>query len=473
MHHFAMAMGALDQLEVSNRNSWRFLAGVHGCDADSWVSAGVVSSADEIPNEIKRTDGPYGRQCQHGSWHFLSWHRGYLFAFEAIVAAKVRELTGEDWALPYWNYLDEENPNARKVPDALLAPLQPDGTPNPLIRYRNTSVNELPSPPTGGINLEAMTEDDFLVGGDGTIGFGGYIVDGFAHFDRWPGDLEFNPHNTVHRQIGGAMADPNFAALDPIFWMHHCNIDRLWEAWMQTPGKTMVSDPRWLEGPFDRTFLMPKVGGDDPGESFVARDTLAGGKFHPSYDNLTRGTGVTPGVVDVARVNMGPASRQKVDPIGDNGAELTLADASVGTQVSLNPAATRDAVRTMGAAQPGEDVSRVYVALEGVRGKDPSPAIGVYLGLGEDEKPEDHPEAFAGELVFFGLNVASDPEGVEAGNGLSGRLDVTDLVQRLQAGGGLDSDRVSVKLLREAGDNDPQPIQIRAVVFYRRSGVVG
>ena len=48
------------------------------------------------------------------------------------------------------------------------------------------------------------------------------------------GELENLPHNRVHVRIGGQngfMSDPATAALDPIFWLHHCNIDRLWEVW--------------------------------------------------------------------------------------------------------------------------------------------------------------------------------------------------------------------------------------------------
>src|SRR4051794_6699718 len=35
-------------------------------------------------------------------------------------------------------------------------------------------------------------------------------------------------HNTYHNLIGygGHMNDPRFAAFDPVFWLHHCNIDR-------------------------------------------------------------------------------------------------------------------------------------------------------------------------------------------------------------------------------------------------------
>jgi hypothetical protein len=57
--------------------------------------------------------------------------------------------------------------------------------------------------------------------------------------------LEWVLHNGVHTWvggdddlvadgfIGGPMAFPPVAVNDPTFWLHHCNIDRLWSAWQQ------------------------------------------------------------------------------------------------------------------------------------------------------------------------------------------------------------------------------------------------
>jgi hypothetical protein len=43
-------------------------------------------------------------------------------------------------------------------------------------------------------------------------------------------NLEFLIHNPAHMWVGGSMmtsCSPN----DPVFWLHHCNIDRLWAEW--------------------------------------------------------------------------------------------------------------------------------------------------------------------------------------------------------------------------------------------------
>lgn len=53
-------------------------------------------------------------------------------------------------------------------------------------------------------------------------------------------------HNRVHVWIGGDMG-PGTSPNDPAFFLNHCNVDRIWEAWMATHGQ--VYRPRANEGP--------------------------------------------------------------------------------------------------------------------------------------------------------------------------------------------------------------------------------
>ena len=45
------------------------------------------------------------------------------------------------------------------------------------------------------------------------------------------GQLDVQPHGSTHVEVGGVMARFETAALDPVFWIHHCNVDRLWETY--------------------------------------------------------------------------------------------------------------------------------------------------------------------------------------------------------------------------------------------------
>ncbi|BAN53785.1 MULTISPECIES: tyrosinase family protein [Pseudomonas] len=470
--HYALAVRELDKLPITDHNSWKFLGAIHGFDQELWIQRELINHDDPVPQAL--LDNTYSNQCQHGSWYFVSWHRGYLFSFEAIVAAKVKELTGEDWALPYWNYFNPDDPQALNLPAAFLLDTLPDGSPNPLKKYpRRPGLTKLEPGPADAFSLDAMKETDFTV--DGGIGFGGGVSGDFVQFGGWTGDLERNPHNTVHRLIGGNygfMADPLLAGLDPIFWLHHCNIDRLWEAWMSTAGKHMVRDPQWLNGPLDRVFIVPQTGSAASGITFTSRDTLPEGSLHRPYDNLSIGTGVTPGVLGVARVSMGSPDQQSVVPIGANASVVTVGAAPVVTHVDLDPASTRAGVAALGASVAGEQVTRLYLRLESVRGKAPSPLLDVYVNLPAGAPPENHPELHAGSLTLFGLNVASKTDSGHGGNGLGYTLDITDLAQRLMASGTFDPAHLQVTLVPGEQISANTPVTVERISVVKRTGIV-
>ncbi len=48
--------------------------------------------------------------------------------------------------------------------------------------------------------------------------------------------LEINPHNRGHNWVGGIMSNPMDSPMDPLFYMHHANIDRIWSEWQEIPG---------------------------------------------------------------------------------------------------------------------------------------------------------------------------------------------------------------------------------------------
>ena len=43
-------------------------------------------------------------------------------------------------------------------------------------------------------------------------------------------------HDEVHVWVGGDMRDISVAAFDPVFWVHHCMIDRIWYLWQVKYG---------------------------------------------------------------------------------------------------------------------------------------------------------------------------------------------------------------------------------------------
>jgi tyrosinase len=74
---------------------------------------------------------------------------------------------------------------------------------------------------------------------------------GGMDIDQSFGALDMNPHNTMHIWIGG-LPDANHqgdmlsnltAGFDPIFWSHHGNLDRLWAEWQTMHPGVDPPDP--------------------------------------------------------------------------------------------------------------------------------------------------------------------------------------------------------------------------------------
>ena len=63
------------------------------------------------------------------------------------------------------------------------------------------------------------------------------LVNQLGSFPTFQTTLEGAVHGAVHNAIGGDMAT-NRSPADPIFWLHHANIDRIWAQWQTAhPGQ--------------------------------------------------------------------------------------------------------------------------------------------------------------------------------------------------------------------------------------------
>ena len=170
--------------------------------------------------------GPAG-PCDHGSM-FWAWHRMYLYWFERIIRHKSGMY---DWALPYWDYDWETT----------ASPVAQRQIPSP---FRVTT-----SP------LYDPTRDPALNNGTGTLSVGATATaPGFiptTYFSA-QGSFQGSPHNAVHTSVCGNMCGFSTAGLDPLFWLHHCEIDRLWNLWLAKGGgrSSPLGDATWKNTKF-------------------------------------------------------------------------------------------------------------------------------------------------------------------------------------------------------------------------------
>ena len=269
---------AMRRLPDTNPKSWVYQANIHGVK----LSAGAQ-------------EHPLWNTCQHGNHYFLPWHRGYLYHFEEILRELSGDpnLALPYWNYDSLNEGDLEIPKIFRE-GSMCQTWADDEDCNPLYvddTNRDAGMNRLTDPDSIkvgvpgrlGINADnTLEQDDYCVASVGSrvsgckrkiseIGavinsinsIGGQYSPNLSGSPIGPdtffgkGRLEFNPHDMIHAAVGGKelfieergfdgfsrkdkdstcdnvlwMSDPQCSARDPLFWIHHANIDRLWAEW--------------------------------------------------------------------------------------------------------------------------------------------------------------------------------------------------------------------------------------------------
>jgi tyrosinase len=164
---------------------------------------------------------PLPAYCTHNSPLFLPWHRAYLYFFEKALQDRVPGVT-----LPWWDWTKNHTEGLPpiyatvKIGDKANAlydsPIQKAGRRDP-----KEARTWRKSPGAGGF----LPSPQQLAG-----------VLGNSDFLTFQNQLE-SLHGAVHMWVAGTMSNISVAAYDPIFWAHHCMIDRLWYLWqLAHPG---------------------------------------------------------------------------------------------------------------------------------------------------------------------------------------------------------------------------------------------
>jgi hypothetical protein len=381
---YERAVGAMQHRPVSDVTSWAYQAAIHGT--------------------TRRSRRRSWNSCEHGGWYFFPWHRAYLAGFERIVRAEIVAQGGPaDWALPYWDY---ERPQRSAIPPAFRSPTRPDGKPNALFTTERLSQVNAGRPllsligavfgPSATLSSAAgLAEATFSTGI--ANGFGGGSTPSSFQADK-PSDIEAFLHGNVHVLVGlggGFMSAFQTAAQDPVFWLHHANIDRLWATWASKPGHANPTG-RWLTQRW--TFFSPTGTREQRTPADVV-DTV--GALDYRYDTLpapTRAVAEPDAASRVADVG----EERELHPVGWTD-HVTLTGHEVTTPVPIDRASVaRLALPGLDAGGRGQ---RCYLELSEIDA-DVAPGIlyGVYLHGAGAEASE---EALVGVVSFFGAEHTS------------------------------------------------------------------
>jgi tyrosinase len=182
-----------DQASLTEVEQQRFL-----CAFNVLVNNGTLGPLVDIHGD--------GAHQPHTTQRFLPWHRIYLLKFEQALRAIHPDVT-----LPYWDWT--------KASEQDIPPWLAGVTPTVVTPTQTITVTRFPQT-SADLALIASNTPNALAQTD------------FTNFTS----MLQGVHNGVHVWVGGSMGSVPTAPADPIFWMHHCNIDRLWWVWQTTAG---------------------------------------------------------------------------------------------------------------------------------------------------------------------------------------------------------------------------------------------
>jgi tyrosinase len=359
--------------------------------------------------------------------YFCSWHRWYVYYFEEIIRGVLQDPT---FTLPYWDYLSGAVKDLSIPPEFLVQS-------SSLFRSkRNSWVNNgerIDKQNPGGLNLKCFDEPGYIDTPDGNIGFCPAI--------------DNNPHGQVHVMVGNPMnmGQVPFAAGDPIFWLHHCNIDRLWESWNRLPGRV---NPTWPNRPF------PFADASGKGVTALLKDANRVALLKYQYDKYYVPKNVAPApqagpLVAAAHAKVTKASATE---------EVALGAERVTVQLTPPPSVLGAAPATPQLAS--SPARRVYLTLGGISAaEDDDSTYNVFLDLpdGTNAPGTDDPH-YVGTLNFF--HAAGHDQ--HSGGGHRTSFNATDTVKGLQAKSLL-KPTPTVTLLRQGGDSKATKPVIRQI----------
>ncbi|EMC97480.1 hypothetical protein BAUCODRAFT_68232 [Baudoinia panamericana UAMH 10762] len=286
---FILAMQAFQARSQSDAGSYYQIAGIHGVPRQNYNGVGQCSTCGDA-------DG----YCTHDSVLFPGWHRAYLALFEQQLLSVANQIAASYPAsqqatmvaaaaklrLPYWDWAAEPRANyptlASSISNKYVTVNGPKGSTtinNPLFRHDFQDTSGMVYSPFNGwpVTLRspnsnaasASSQENQVISAFDSIRPS--MQDQVYQLFSTCSDFEFfsnddagssstscsnsleGIHNTIHVTAGGSGSSTVFgghmtylavAAFDPIFWLHHCNVDRLFAMWQALhPNSYGASQP--------------------------------------------------------------------------------------------------------------------------------------------------------------------------------------------------------------------------------------
>jgi tyrosinase len=192
------------------------VAGLTPAERQAFVNAVLALKAGgkyDVFNTIHASTMMPGGVMVHGYPLFFPWHRQMILDYEHELQA-----IDSSVSLPYWDWS--------------VANLNPSGTESLIWRadFMGGPGNAAGAitGPFAGWGFTRRQFDPFQFPGTG-----GQLATAMNQPKYGPFNNEVEgPHGAAHEWVGGDMADVMTSPHDPVFFLLHCNVDRLWAEWI-------------------------------------------------------------------------------------------------------------------------------------------------------------------------------------------------------------------------------------------------
>lgn len=241
---FGRFVMALKNLEESDE--WYRICGIHG-NTFKPNDPGVLCPTDpKVVTFVGENGEP--QYCKHKVYEFIAWHVPYVYQFELLLNKYNTSKNKEYITLPYmdltnfsndFTFLNDpkiiisyddrriiiDNPfaSAFYYKDGVKTPISRNGFLTPTTWKQKNQLNTVKKELNNALYATSYERfSSYPVSYTPSNVVSDYVA------------LE-TPHNTLHDVIGGDggnMGEISISAFDPLFWLHHCNMDRHFYTWL-------------------------------------------------------------------------------------------------------------------------------------------------------------------------------------------------------------------------------------------------
>ncbi|KAJ3376346.1 hypothetical protein HDU92_000516 [Lobulomyces angularis] len=216
--------------KINTRKEWRELTTFE--QQDYFRGVNLLKKAPSTSNNANRYEDFVATHLQnvpfaHNIAYFFPWHRQFLRSFELALQQVLKK---PDYTLPYWQWtIDSQAPERSPLLTPTAFGTNGQGVEKCLLdgAFRNWTT-------TQGSSRPRCLKRDFNLGSRIGAFASPEVINSAVMTSRdyvqFRPTIEANPHGQVHNGLGGRSGDMSFmfSPNDPIFFLHHAMVDRIW-----------------------------------------------------------------------------------------------------------------------------------------------------------------------------------------------------------------------------------------------------